>query len=128
MLKTLNFLLILTSLFGYLEWGQDNSAFLWQAELDVLSKLIAAPGDVVHPFTMLPLAGQLLLLITLFQRKPGKFLTYAGMAGIGVLLVFMFLIGLMSLNFKIALSVLPFLVVSVLVVYFRAKRGRNSKN
>jgi hypothetical protein len=117
--KTLNLLLILTSLIGYLEWGQDNSTFLWQAELEVLSKLFTTPDEVLHPFILLPLAGQLVLIITLFQSKPSKALTYAGMAGIGILLVFMFLIGLMSLNYKTILSVLPFLITSFLVFRYR---------
>lgn len=114
--KILNGLLILTSLFGYLEWGKDNSVFLFQAEAEVISKLFTDPASAAHPFTILPLVGQLLLFITLFQKRPLNVLTYTGMAGIGVLLVFMFVIGVVSLNFRIAFSTIPFLIVSFLTV------------
>lgn len=67
--KLLNFLLIVTSLLGYLEWGGDNHIFLFKAEAEILSKLFTDPLSVLHPFTLLPLAGQIILLITLFQKK-----------------------------------------------------------
>ena len=114
--KYLNIALILTSFMGYLEWGGGNSMFLWQGEIDIIEKLFTNPGSAVHPFTVLPLCGQLLLLVTLFQRTPNKWLTYAGMGGVGVLLVFMFIIGLISLNARVTLSTLPFIVTAVLVL------------
>jgi hypothetical protein len=39
--------LLLTSLIGYLDWGGNNSTFLFQAEADVLSKLFTEPGSVI---------------------------------------------------------------------------------
>src|SRR6187551_2511251 len=97
--RILNLLLILTSLLGYLEWGGGNSAFLFHAEAEIVSKLFTDPISTLHPFTLLPLLGQFVLLFTLFQKSPGKALTFIGMTGIGVLLVFMSIIGLISLNF-----------------------------
>ncbi|MCB9186410.1 MAG: hypothetical protein H6601_06650 [Flavobacteriales bacterium] len=117
--KLLNLVLILTSLIGYLEWGGGNSTFLVQGEWDVLAKLFINPTSAAHPFTLLPLVGQLLLVITLFQKKPSAWLTYLGMGGIGLLLLLMFVIGLMGLNFKILLSTVPFLMVCVGVVVNR---------
>jgi hypothetical protein len=118
--KVLNLALVLTSLLGYLEWGNDNSSFLFQAEADVLSKMFTSPGSVVHPFTMLPLIGQLLLLITLFQKSPGKYLSFIGMACVGLLIGFMLVAGLLTLNFKIVLSTAPFFVAAAMLVqHFR---------
>jgi hypothetical protein len=114
--KILNALLILTSLAGYLEWGKDNRIFLFQAEGQILLRLLNDPVEVAHPFTVLPMVGQLILLITLFQKNPGKILTYIGLAGIGILLAFMFVIGLMSWNWKILVSTLPFLITAFLTV------------
>lgn len=116
MKKLLNLLLILTSLIGYLEWGTGNSTFLFRAEWEVFSKLFTSPTEVIHPFIILPLAEQLMLLITLFQNPPNQILTYLGIAGTGVLLGFMFIIGVMSMNYKIVFSTLPFLVVAFLAV------------
>lgn len=115
-LKIFNLALIITSLAGYLEWGENQSMFLIQGELDVISKLFTDPISVVHPFTILPLVGQVFLLITFFQKQPSKVLTYIGMGGIGVLLVMIFIVGIISLNFKIILSSLPFLLISLFVI------------
>jgi hypothetical protein len=70
----------------------------------------------MHPFVLLPLVGQLLLIVTLFQRQPYKRLTWVGTGAIAVLLLFMFLIGVLSVNFKILFSTLPFLVVAMLTI------------
>lgn len=103
---------------GYLEWGGNNSLFLFQAEGEILSKLVSDPGSVLHPFILLPLAGQLLLLMTLFQKIPTRGLTFAGIACIGLLLGFMFLIGLLTLSVKVLLSSLPFLVLAFFTIRF----------
>ena len=124
MKKLLNLLLVLTSLFGYLEWGVDNSTFLFQAEYDILTKLITDPNSVMHPFVVLPLLGQLLLLITLFQKEPGKRLTYVGIGCIGLLLGLMFIIGIIGPDIKILLSTVPFIVTATIVVLnFRKKKS-----
>jgi hypothetical protein len=119
--KFFNLLLIITSLFGYLEWSGDSHAFLFQAEAEVFSKLFTDPASVLHPFTLLPMAGQIILLLTLFQNKPGKILTYIGIACLGLLLGFMFVIGIISVKYKIVLSTIPFLVVA----FFTIRRYRN---
>ena len=119
--KTLNIGLILTSLPGYLEWGKDNHLFLFQAQMQILSKLFSDPLSVIHPFILLPLAGQLILLFTLFQKKPSRLLTFAGMACLSLLLVFMFVIGLLSINLKILVSTLPFMITGILVIIYHVK-------
>lgn len=127
--KLLIVLIILTSLFGYLEWGKGNSSFLFEAEAEVISKLVSDPTSVIHPFTLLPLLGQILLLIMLFRKRPAKVLTFVGICGIGILLAFMFVIGLVSLNFKIMLSVTPFLILSALTLrQFKRMRDISEKN
>lgn len=118
--KILNILLIITSLFGYLEWGGGNHVFLFTGEIDIIKKLFTNPTSVIHPFTLLPFAGQILLLITLFQKTTNKILTYISISGLGLLLGFMFIVGLMSMNFKIIISTIPFLIVSILaIIHYR---------
>lgn len=114
--KILNLLLVLTSLFGYLEWGADQKMFLFQGELEVLTKLFQDPASAAHPFTLLPLFGQIVLLITLFQREPSRILTFVGLACLSLLLLFMFVIGVLSSNFKILLSTIPFIITGILVI------------
>lgn len=120
--KISNLLLIITSLFGYLEWGGNSHSFLFQAEGEIFSKLFTNPNAVLHPFTLLPMIGQLLLVITLFQKTPSKILTYISIGGLGILLAFMFIIGIISLNFKIILSTIPFIIIAtVTILNFRNK-------
>jgi hypothetical protein len=114
--KILNFFLILTSLFGYLEWGRGQHTFLFQAESDILYKLFTDPMSVAHPFIVLPIVGQIMLCVTLFQKTPNKTLTYLSIGGLGILLIFIFLIGLISLNFSIAISAIPFLIFAVMTI------------
>jgi hypothetical protein len=107
MAKIRNAGLIISSLLGYLSWGGGNSTFLWEAEWVVISKLLTDPAAVLHPMTLLPMIGQLLLIGTLFQAKPDRLLTYAGIACLGLLLGLMLLVGLWG-DIRVALSTLPF--------------------
>lgn len=75
-------------MFGYLEWGNQNHVFLFQAEADIIHKL----------------------------------LTYIAIASLGILLLFMFIIGTLSLNLKISLSVIPFLVLAIYAVISHKKK------
>jgi hypothetical protein len=122
--KLLNALLIISSLFGYLEWGKDNHSFLYEIEAKILIKIFHEPESVLHPFTVLPLLGQILLLFTLLQKRPNRILTFIGIASIGMLLLLMFAIGCMSLNFKILFSTVPFLVLAYFTVrhYLKTKQ------
>jgi hypothetical protein len=114
--KILNFFLIITSLLGYLEWGGNSHSFLFQAEAEIFSKIFTDPISAIHPFTILPLIGQVILIFTLFQRIPSKALTYISVGSLGILLGFMFVIGLISLNYKIFFSTIPFIIVSILTI------------
>ena len=114
--RWLNILLLIASLFGYLEWGGNNHAFLFQAEQEWMSRLFYDPKSITHPFILIPFLAQIILLITLFQRQPSKWLTYISIAGLGLLLGFMFVIGILSGNFKIIISTLPFLVLSLITI------------
>jgi len=114
--KVLNILLILTSLIDFLEWGKDQKQFLFQLEGEIINKFFSDPISVLHPFTLLPFFGQIMLLITLFQSVPSRIMTYIGITCLGLLLGFMFVIGLISLDFKILISTIPFLVTSFMTI------------
>lgn len=119
--KLLNLLVILSSLIGYLEWGPDQSQFLFQAEGEIILRLFRDPGSAIHLFTILPLLGQIVLVVTLFQKQPSRMLTYCGIAALAVLLVFIFIVGVIGPNFKTVLSTLPFLVLSYLTIRHTTK-------
>ena len=122
--KLLNAALIATSVLAYLEWSGDSSMFLLSAEAEIIAKLFTDPASVIHPFTLLPLAGQLILLATLFQKRPGRGLTYVGLGCIALLLYFIFIIGIMAMNIKIFGSTLPFVTISVLTIIAYQRRRK----
>jgi uncharacterized membrane protein (UPF0136 family) len=121
-LKIINLLLILTSLLGYLEWSGNSHSFLFQAECEIISKLFKDPVAVFHPFTIVPMIGQLLLVITLFQKTPSKILTLISITCLGILLVFMLVVGVMGLNYKIILSTLPFITTAFFAIRLHKNR------
>lgn len=124
--KLLSGLLILFSLFGYLEWGKENHSFLFEAEYEVLTKLFTDTQSVIHPFTLIPLIGQISLLITLFQRNPNKRMTYAGIVCIGLLIGLMFFIGIISMNLKILISTIPFIATAIYTQRYLNKQNKSS--
>lgn len=124
--RILNFFAILTSLFGFLQWGKGNSMFLFQAEAEVISKLFISPVDVIHPLTILPLIGQVLLLVTIFQKEPSKIITLIGVCALGVLLGLMFVIGLIDLDIKVLVSTIPFFITVFYVLRYHKKNVKKT--
>lgn len=114
--KILNTLLVLSSLIGYLEWSGNNYLFIVEAEREIILKLFTDPNSIIHPLIILPIGGQILLLLTLFQKKPNKIMTYISIAMLGCLLYLMLFIGIFSFNYKIIISTLPFLFISIAIV------------
>ena len=105
--------------------GRDMHMFLFQGEAEVVGKLFHDPMAVIHPLTLLPLFGQLILLYTLFQKTPGKILTYIGLGCLSLLLLFITLVGALSLNYKIVLSTIPFILSGALTV-INTRRNKKS--
>lgn len=122
--RVLILLLFFSTFFGYLEWGDNQSSFLIETELEIFSKGIKDPLSVLHPFTLIPFIGQILLLISLFQKAPKKWLVIAAIIGLGLLFGLILFIGIIGPNWKILLSSLPFWLISILLIReFRTSRN-----
>lgn len=126
--KVIYVLLIVTSLFGYLEWGGGNHMFLIEAEGEIIGKLFTDPKSVMHPFILLPLLGQLCLLVAIFQRKPSNILVYTGIICLGILLLFMLFIGAISWNTNIILSTLPYIFVCIYALRHIVNHNKKHEN
>ncbi|MDF1699458.1 MAG: hypothetical protein P1U56_26635 [Saprospiraceae bacterium] len=122
--KVLNLLLVLFSLVGYLEWGEHSSSFLFEVEIVVLKEAFSNLGSIVHPLIILPLLGQVLLAYTAFQIRPNKIVIYLGIGCIALLFGFVFVIGIISSNFKILLSTLPFLLTSIVTIVYHQRKSK----
>ena len=123
MKKTFNFLLIITSLFGYTEWGENNHAFIFEMEYEILEHFTSKMGAFSHPLILIPLIGQLLLIVTLFQKEPNKKLTFIGLGCLSLIILMFLLVGILSINFKIIGSTIPFILVAILTIrgYLQSK-------
>lgn len=108
--------ILISSLFAYLEWGKGGHSFLFEIEYTVISKIFTKPIEVLHPLVIVPLIGQILLIISLFQKNPSKILVIAAIAALALLLLIILVVGILSKNYKIALSVTPFLVFTYFII------------
>lgn len=122
MKKLINLGLLLSPLVCYLEWGKNQSSFLFQAEYLLFFGSSNTANSFTHPLVLLPFCGQLLILYSLFQPHPNRRLTLIGLLMMAPLIFMILLAGLLSLNPKIILSTIPFVVVSVL--FFRHSRTK----
>ena len=108
--------LILTSLVGYLEWGGGNHMFLIEGEIDIIRQMIDRSASILHPLVLLPLAGQVLLLYTLFQKDADKILIFIGIIFIAILFLVILLTGILGAGWKVIVSTIPFLGLSIYTV------------
>lgn len=122
-----NLIVLFTSLIGYLEWGGGNKAFLFQSEYDVLSTLFTAPGEIIHPFIILPLLGQILLIVGAIKSKPSRLLTYIGIGCLSVLFLLILFIGIIGPEFKTLISTLPFFGASFMAIRYHRKLRRQQE-
>lgn len=95
--------------FCYLEWGNNQSAFVYEAAYSVLFKPEGYESNFTHPLILLPFAGVLMLLVLLFQKEPRKRWAITGLLLPGILVLFILLVGALSRNVKIIASTVPFL-------------------
>jgi hypothetical protein len=120
--RIINLLLLLSSLVAYLEWGGGNHAFMFEAELELFFKAIDNPLSVLHPLVLIPFMGQLVLIITLFQNEPDRRLTFTGIGAFSLIMAFVLLSGILSANYKIVLSVIPFIITAVVAVKYNSRK------
>jgi heme A synthase len=105
-------------LFCYLEWGQDNSGFMFQMEWTAFMEARKSLSAIVHPFILLPFLGQILVLIAIFQKRSRRRLVVAGVLLLSLLVLMILLVGILAFNLKIILSTVPFLLIAVYVLFF----------
>lgn len=123
--KLKNLFLIIASLIGYLEWGENNSILLFQIEFEIIGKIFVEPASMIHPLIILPLLGQIILVFTLFQKTTRKVFTLIGIASIGILFAVIFIAGILSANYKIIISTVPFFFLALhTILYYRKNKNK----
>jgi hypothetical protein len=119
--KMLNTFLLISSLFGFLDSGQNRKMFLFQIEAEIFSKVFKDPISLIHPFIILPFLGQVFLLLTLIQKNPGKIMTYIGIGGIGIIMALVLLVGSLNFNLWVISSTIPFFAISYFTISYNRK-------
>lgn len=107
--------LFVSSLIGYLEWGNKRE-FIAEIEFNLLLKITQTVEAFIHPLVLLPLLGQSVLLISFLLPKPKIWLVIIASTGIALLFLMLLLIGLLNSNLNITCCSLPFLVFYGLLI------------
>jgi len=98
---------------GYMQWGKGNSAFVYEAAKELFTKQSGTLQSFTHPLIFTALAGLCILLWTAAGGKTHRYLLLAGILLPGCLIAFILLAGLLSLNGKMLLSVLPYTLLAL---------------
>ena len=106
-----NILLLVSFLFGYLEWGNNQHLFIFQAITELYEKGKVHPLSVLHPFILLPFIGMLLFLYTVFQKTPSRIISIIGAICMSTIMLMILLIAVLGPNFKMLGSVIPFFLI-----------------
>ena len=116
MQRFLIFLTVVASSLVIVHWGMFNEAFLIQYEwMTLMHCLQASPTWSTIPI-FVTIVGQLLLIISLIQKKLKKPLLYTGLALTSVTVVQLLLAGILSVDYKMVGSSLPFVLLVILLL------------
>jgi len=121
--RLINFGLVIAFFLCYMEWGGGNSSFIFQAEHQILIRSEGWRSNLTHPIILAGLIGQIILLYCAVWNKGGKKLNWLGILILSPVVFIILLAGALSLNWKMLLSVLPFIVLAIL--FWRNNRRKN---
>lgn len=122
--RLINIALFISFLICYLEWGKENSTYIFQAEWEILFQREHSRDTFTHPLVLIPFIGQLLILFTIFQKRPSRRLTTIGIILMGILVLLITLIGALSMKWKIMLLTIPFITCSFIHFLKRTDQSR----
>jgi len=115
-LRIINLGILLAFSICYLEWGGGNSSFIFQAEYELFSNRDKLLSSLTHPIILAGLIGQILLLYSIFSKKPNRWLNTTGILVLSPVVLLALLAGVLSFNWKMIAAALPFVILSV--IYF----------
>jgi low temperature requirement protein LtrA len=122
MRKVLNLALLLAFQFCYLHWPPNNSMFIYNVAYELLTNTNHLVDNLMHPIILLGIGAQILLLLgAILPDFNSKFNTFSVLL-LGTLVLLFLVVGILSANFKIIISTVPFLGMAVL--YFAKLKSK----
>lgn len=116
--RLLNIALFIAFLFCYVDWGHGGAEFIFQAQIDIFSKLTTQPDILLSPLILFPLLGQGFLLLATFPKNIN---TYRQLTNIGLLcLTFIVLLitgmSLFTSKWVSFITTIPYLLLAVIII------------
>ncbi|MGX7668484.1 hypothetical protein [Flavobacterium pedocola] len=108
--------ILITSLFGYMEWGANNDSFLFEAQYEILFGHHNFIESITHPIILFSISGQLLILHCAIKNNSSKKTNIAGLILLSLIMLLIILGGSLSSNTKMILSTVPFLFFAALLI------------
>ena len=127
MRQIINFLLWVSFLFCYLSWPPDHSMFVYEVVYEIFTNTKNVVSNFTHPIILVGFIAQVILLYAALKKDSNKKINTIGVILLCPIVLLFFIVGLLSLDYKIAGSTLPFL--SATVMYFiHLKKNRTSQH
>lgn len=106
----------------YMEWGGGNKAFLAEAEYDLLFKQKDIVQSLLHPLILSGLTGQLMVLYNAFLLFNRWWPLVTGSIILSAVPAMILLSGVLSMNSKMILSVMPFVIFNIINLRYNKKQ------
>ena len=121
--RLIGFGLLLAFSICYMEWGQDQSAFVFEAQYQIFTGPAGGIDTFTHPIVLGALAGQLLLLVYALRSTPRPLIAWVGVAILSPVVLLILVGNVLSGNVKPPASVLPFVALTI-VLWRHGRRAR----
>lgn len=115
MKRLLNLGLLIAFQFCYLEWP-NHSMYVFEAEKEIFTKTENWISNFTHPIILIGLVTQIVLLLGAILPNINSKINTLSVLLLGALVLLFAVVGVLSLNYKIIFSTLPFLILTV--IYF----------
>lgn len=125
MKRLLNLAILIAFSFCYLEWPSSNSLFIVQGEYEIVTNTKNMLSNFTHPIIIIGFLAQLIVLYAAIVKDTNKKRNTIGIVLLSLLVLLFLIVGILSANYKIIFSTLPFLG---LATYYFFKYSRKIKN
>ena len=121
MKRLINIGLLLTFQFCYLEWP-NNTSFVFQAQYEIFSKTDQFLQNFSHPIILIGFISQISILLAIIFKNFNSKLNFIGILALTTVVLLFLIVGIVSFNFKIIISTIPYLIFLILCFKLRIKK------